>query len=431
MTTSIVIILIATATTGIALENYEQKARPFLEKHCFSCHGPDKQKGKVRFDQFTGLTEENTELWRLALESVKLGEMPPEDEPQPSGRERQTFVHWLGEGLLDPELAGDAHQALYDPAQGNRVSHEKLFDGSVKIPAWSPPRMWRRSQSQYDALMEELWVIPRLRNDYATHRDKPEFAHFGYSRPFPQMDPENFTHYSGGVHADSGTLMGLLDAGQQLAMRLTSEQNKFHRLHQPTEQIGFPRSSWEEFEAVIPPKRAAEFEPFLVKDAQPTQVEQASAIRHVFSLILDRPPNNEERERYGEFLSTNIQKSGALASLHGLITTVIVSPEFVFRMEVGMNTPDAHGRRMLSPKELMYAIAYALVDGGPDAELVQAAESGRLSTREDVEREVRRILADNSIEKLPKLRFWQEFFGYPQAMDVFKERDGRRYFPEL
>ena len=96
-----------------------------------------------------------------------------------------------------------------------------------------------------------------------------------------------------------------------------------------------------------------------------------------------------------------------------------------------MNTPDAHGRRMLSPKELMYAIAYALVDGGPDAELVQAAESGRLSTREDVEREVRRILADDSIEKLPKLRFWQEFFGYPQAMDVFKERDGRRYFPEL
>ena len=86
---------------------------------------------------------------------------------------------------------------------------------------------------------------------------------------------------------------------------------------------------------------------------------------------------------------------------------------------------------MLSPHELMYAVSYALTDGGPDAKLVKAVESGRLKSRADVEREVRRLLNDQEIEKLPKLRFWQEFFGYPGAMDVFKDRDGRRYFPEL
>ena len=424
--------LLALTSIGFANQgNFEKEARPFLKKHCFACHGKDKQKGKVRFDHFKELMLDQAELWRLTLESVKHKEMPPEDEPQPTHVERQAFISWLSQQLARPEFGVEKHQALYDPALGNRVSHEKLFDGSVKEKAWSPPRMWRRSQSQYDALMEELWVIPQLRNDYATHRDQPEFAHFGYSRPFPQMDPEHFTNYSGGVHADLGTLKGLFDAGQQLAVRLTSEKTKYHRLHHPSQQIGHSRNSWEGFDEAKPPKRSEEFEPFLKENAKPTAEEQTAAIKRVFALILDRPPSREELARYGKFFADNIEKNGSLPSLRGLITTVVVSPEFVFRMEVGMSKPDEHGRRMLSPRELMYAIAYALTDGGPDEALVEVVDAGRLSTRDDVEREVRRILSDSSIEKLPKLRFWQEFFGYLHAMDVFKERDGRMYFPEL
>ncbi len=419
------------ASAPASTASYEQSARPFLKQYCFSCHGPEEQKSDVRFDQFKHLTRDDAELWRLALESIESEEMPPEDEPQPSAEERQTFVQWLRGQLVTPELAGDGGQTLFDPSEGNRVDHEKLFDGTVKGQAWSPPRMWRRSQSQYDALMEELWVIPRLRNDYATHRDKPEFAHFGYARPFTQMDPEHFTNYSGGIHADLGTLKGLMDAGQQVALRLTQEESKYHRLHHPAQQIGYSRNEWNGFESAKPPNRAAVFEPFFDQGSTPTAEDQIAAIKYVFQLIQDRPPSKDELTRYGKFLSNNIEKNGPLAALRGLITTVIVSPEFVFRMEVGMSKPDEHGRRMLSPNELMYAIAYALTDGGPDAALLEAVESGKLTTRADVEREVRRILKEESIEKLPKLRFWQEFFGYPGAMDVFKERDGRRYFPEL
>jgi len=410
---------------------FEREVKPFLEKHCLACHGPEKQKGKVRFDRFEGMTPDNVEMWRLAQESVKLGEMPPEDEPQPKDPERSKFVSWIEKSLELPALGVDAHQALFEPSEGNKVSHERLFDGSEKGPASSPPRMWRRSQSQYDALMEELWVIPKLRNDYATYRTKPEFAHFGYARPFPQMAPENFTNYSGGVHADLGTLKGLMDAGQQVAMRLTSKDSKYHRLHQPAQQIGYHRNAWNGFPEIKPPGLAKAFEPFLENGAQPTNEEQKAAVEHVFGLILDRPPSSEDRNLYGEFLASNIEKADPLSALRGLITAVIVSPEFVFRMEVGMSEPDEHGRRMLSPGELVYALAYAITDAGPDQELATAAESGRLSSREDVEREVRRMLKDPQVEKLPKLRFWQEFFGYLEAPAIFKDPDRRRQFPEL
>jgi hypothetical protein len=93
-------------------------------------------------------------------------------------------------------------------------------------------------------------------------------------------------------------------------------------------------------------------------------------------------------------------------------------------MELGMGERDEHGWRKLSPNELVYAIAYALNDAGPDVALWEAAKSGRLKTKADVEREVRRLLGDASVEKGRRLRFFQEFFGYHLAGDVFKDQSG-------
>jgi mono/diheme cytochrome c family protein len=428
------IVLLATCVSAIefgeaappAAATYDNAARPFLEAYCFSCHGPDTQKSKVRFDQFTGLTLEDAELWRLAMESVEFGEMPPKGEPKPTDDERAAFVSWVKAQLNAPQLAADAQLALHSPAEGNRVDHEKLFDGSITGPAWSPPRMWRRSQSQYDAIMEEMWVLPRLRNDYALQRDDPRMVGYGYAQPFPQMDPKQFTNYAGGVHADDTTLKALMDAGYQVAKRLTDDKPKFHPLTQPVVQIGYPHARPNgELGAfyIEPPQRADVFEPFMKDNAAPSEADRHAAIDHVFRLLHDRSPSENELKRYDGLLASNIDKAGPVEAVRGLITAVVVSPEFVFRMEVGMSEPDAHGRRMLAPRELMYAIAYALTDAGPDEQLVEAAESGRLKTRADVEREVRRIVEDPAIEKLPLLRFWQEFFGYVNAEDVFKEQN--------
>ena len=93
-------------------------------------------------------------------------------------------------------------------------------------------------------------------------------------------------------------------------------------------------------------------------------------------------------------------------------------------MELGLQPADQYGRRWLSPDELVYAIAHALTDDGPDEKLWSSAQAGQLQTKADVEREVRRILADPAIEKHRRLRFFQEFFGYHRAIDVFKDKQG-------
>jgi hypothetical protein len=163
-------------------------------------------------------------------------------------------------------------------------------------------------------------------------------------------------------------------------------------------------------------------------------------IDQLFVKVLERAPDSEEADEYLSLAKSYVQKLGNIKAIQKLVQTLILSSEFVYRSEFGHGEPDEHGRRMLSSRDASYAIAYALTDQSPDEELVQAAAHNRLNTREDYKREVTRILqkrdvyylidpiledksyADNTTDvAIRKLRFFREFFGYPNAITIFKD----------
>ena len=82
-------------------EDSLEKLKPFLQKHCFSCHGPEKQKNDRRFDTIgTDLSDRKLiEAWQDMLDQVNLGEMPPKKKPQPESEERKKFVVALTDSL--------------------------------------------------------------------------------------------------------------------------------------------------------------------------------------------------------------------------------------------------------------------------------------------------------------------------------------------
>lgn len=177
------------------------------------------------------------------------------------------------------------------------------------------------------------------------------------------------------------------------------------------------------------------------KDAGPPSTETLTALASQLSLlILEREPTSQETADFVALTQSYVEKLGRRKAVQKLIQTFLLSSEFAYRNELGAGKPDEHGRRMMSPRDASYAIAYALTDQSPDAELVAAATSGRLNTREDYKREVERLLArrnvrslidpileDNSWQEntttLPirELRFFREFFGYPKALEIFKD----------
>jgi mono/diheme cytochrome c family protein len=78
--------------------DFKRDVYPVLKKHCFKCHGPKKQKSDLRLDTLsTDLLKDRpaAETWHDVLNALNLGEMPPEDEPQLSDKDRKALISWL------------------------------------------------------------------------------------------------------------------------------------------------------------------------------------------------------------------------------------------------------------------------------------------------------------------------------------------------
>jgi hypothetical protein len=70
---------------------------PFLNQHCFECHGAEKQKGDIRLDTLgRDLSDHgNLEIWQGVLDQLNLGEMPPKKQPRPTLTEVKPVVDTL------------------------------------------------------------------------------------------------------------------------------------------------------------------------------------------------------------------------------------------------------------------------------------------------------------------------------------------------
>ena len=160
----------------------------------------------------------------------------------------------------------------------------------------------------------------------------------------------------------------------------------------------------------------------------------------LYAQIFERKPTDSELAENIEQFKLYASKLDRQKAIAKLIESLVLSTEFAYRNEFGEGEPDEYGRRMMSPRNASYALAYALTDASPDETLVQAAEKGRLNSRKDYEREIRRILGRRDLwciidenvqaanlnasvthQPIRKLRFFREFFGYPKAQDVFKD----------
>jgi hypothetical protein len=77
------------------------KLEPFLKQHCIGCHGAEKQKGEIRFDNLgKDLSKiQNLEIWQGMLDQLNLGEMPPKKEPQPSQAQAKIAIDLLTQRL--------------------------------------------------------------------------------------------------------------------------------------------------------------------------------------------------------------------------------------------------------------------------------------------------------------------------------------------
>ncbi|HYE20275.1 MAG TPA: DUF1592 domain-containing protein [Tepidisphaeraceae bacterium] len=89
--------------------DFAQVARTVLQQFCIECHGPDKQKARLRYDQLAGYRIEDRNLWAKMHEQISSGEMPPADHaPQPTAHQRQALLAWIERSAADARTAAGA-----------------------------------------------------------------------------------------------------------------------------------------------------------------------------------------------------------------------------------------------------------------------------------------------------------------------------------
>ena len=94
----------------LAAVNLVSAAEPFeafLDTHCIRCHGPKKAKGDLRLDELSrdfklGL---DGSAWTEVVEKINAGEMPPEEEDQPSEAEIAGVIALLDEKIREGRAA--------------------------------------------------------------------------------------------------------------------------------------------------------------------------------------------------------------------------------------------------------------------------------------------------------------------------------------
>ncbi len=99
----------------------------------------------------------------------------------------------------------------------------------------------------------------------------------------------------------------------------------------------------------------------------------------------------------------------------------LIPHELLFVKEKGVGNKDALGRNLLAPLDLARAISLALGDR-KDALVFQAAQKGELTTKDQVQIHVQRMLDDPKLENPRILKFFREYFEYSNATEVFKDK---------
>ncbi len=344
-----------------------------LNHFCVDCHSSEVQEGQVRLDKWADLdASRQAALLGKIDEQLYLRQMPPADEEQPTEQQRRVLEERVQQQLEHLGATSSFRAKLQSPHYGNYVNHDRLFSGEVTALPYSPSRLWRTSPHVFEQTKSE-WggEAKELR------------------QPFIVDDKQGIREYAGLLFADSAVVDVLLNNAGTVADQLIERDPQFREI-------------------------AAQSDP-------PAPDRLAGAIEKQFMRVVYRRPTPEESERYIALFGESAQQADHAEALRVTLMAIMLHPESVYRVEIGLGPQDEHGRRGLAPAELAFAIAYALTDQRPDAELMKAVQAGHLSSREDVQREVKRILGDPAIAKPRILRFFQEFFGYTHAHKVFKD----------
>ena len=440
--------------------SFKRDALPFLEQYCFDCHDAETKKGELALDELTEVTPESFGIWKRVWEQVALKEMPPKKKKnQPDAKERLRLANWIADGLEQAMKEKGGFNTHLLPAKGNYLDHGLLFGELPKNlePTSTPARIWRIHPQEHLVRLNELInkepeynpKAPglRTRGDHISWNNQGEVkVYYGLDRIKGQVGGS--AAYAAAITGFSSILNTTGDHGLRSYPILYSVNGaQASQIARHAEDIirfmaYGPKIEPYQFSGKLPEKykdvdirgtveslfyKEEVMRPLspvydLVQEENPSEEKLRAAVDFLFEALTFREPSSKESDVYLKILKDSVADLGLKEGVILGLTPIFLDRDALFRPELAQyGKPDKYGRVMLQGNELALAVNGAFSYLKPDAELKKALKEGRLKTRDDVRREVIRILSDESIRKPRVLQFFHEYFDYDLAGGICKD----------
>lgn len=442
---------------------FEDVAQGFLEQHCFDCHDEDISKGELSLEELGPVDETNVSIWKSIWAQVALREMPPKRKSQPEIVERLLFLDWVVRELQRTmKDQGGFHDHL-DPQKGNYLDHQLLFGSlpdSIQLhPSYSPARLWRVTPQEHITRLNDLIntepAYDPEKPGQRTHGDVVPTNHGGELKLYFGVD--RIIQWQGGTVAyatsvksvpvvlSSARKHGLenypdlytVNSAEATQILGKAEDILRYMAYGPLsianpEQITDDPNTYKMEGDLRGLPTALVYSTKIVRPMTPiyalmnehgvSNERLRSAVDFLFEALTFRPPTVKESDDYVMIVQDAVTKVGKEDGVIMGLSAIFLDRDALFRPElVKEGAADQYGRVMLQDWELGLAVNHALRYIKPDATLRQAIIDGRMRTREDVEREVKRMLEDDSIRKPRMLRFFRDYFDHDLAGYICKD----------
>ena len=446
-------------------QDFASFAQTFLETHCVDCHGDSDPEGGLSLHDLGPVDEVNSATWKSVWAQVTLKEMPPKDMDQPEVVQRLQFSDWVVGELTRVMRDKGGFQAHLDPNKGNFVDHDLLFgplpDGIKLVPSSSPARIWRVTPQEHITRLNEL-----INSEPQFNADKPGLRtrgdvvptnhggelklYFGTDRIIQWQGGtvayatsvksvpailssarhhglENYPNFYTVNSAEATQIMGVAnDVIRYMAEGPLSIARPYQITDDPKsiadkmkgDLRGLPTALVYSTKVVRPLTPVYE----LMKEDEVTDERLLAAVNFLFEALTFRAPTKAESDEYLLIVKQSVEKLGMKDGAVLGLSSIFLDRDALFRPElVETGQSDSFGRVMLQDWELGLAVNHALRYIKPDDELRNAIIDGRMRTKEDVKREVERMLSDDSIRKPRILRFFRDYFDYDLGGYICKD----------
>ncbi|MBI2424021.1 MAG: DUF1592 domain-containing protein [Candidatus Hydrogenedentes bacterium] len=321
------------APAAIDVSTHVASTVQVMEKHCFSCHGLERQKADLDFQTLlqsgTGIAD--SDLLDRAIKAVTAREMPPENKPQPDAAELDTLLASLN-------AQRNAHRAAILPHPG-RVTMRRL------------------NRVEYNNTVRDLLGVT--------------------TRPSDDFPPDD-SGYGFDTIGDVLTLSPLL-------------AEKYLRA---AEQIA--RDAVAAEIAAIGTLPMEDRRIFVCGHAPNAHRNRCATtiLRHLAARAYRRPVRTEEVKRLESFHALARENGESFEQgIELALQALLVSPHFLFRVE-GAQSRCGNANRAINDYEYASRISYFLWSSIPDDELRAHARKGDLQQPGVLREQITRMLRD-------------------------------------